>query len=221
MFRLNLKRFIRFLFLLLVFDLGCITSTVLHQPTGELIGSESNLVFKDTVITQAPAGNMKYLGKFKVTFYWIVEESDYSGAKNTPLYLENGNVLGYFPKEFISDFKKESCAELKGGKCISYLKRANKVRVVREFLGVNGFTISPFKSIAVDPSVIPIGSKLHIPALTQMNGYSHNGTVYAHDIGSMINGHSIDIFVGYKSNTKLLTNAGIESSSLVDVYLLE
>jgi 3D (Asp-Asp-Asp) domain-containing protein len=221
MFNVSLKRFIRFLFLLLVFDLACFSSTVLHQPQSEIIAQESKLVFKDTVITQAPTGNMKYLGKFKVTFYWIVEESDYSGAKNTPLYLENGSVLGYFPSSFVSDLKKEACAELKGGKCISYMKRVNKVRIVREFLGVNGFTISPLKSVAVDPSIIPIGSKLHIPALTQMNSYSHNGTVYAHDIGSMINGHSIDIFVGYKSNTKLLTDAGIESSSLVDVYLLE
>jgi 3D (Asp-Asp-Asp) domain-containing protein len=172
-------------------------------------------------INQSPSGAMKYLGKFKVTFYWIIREEDYSGPKDTPLFLENGKLLGYFDYDFVQAFKKEACAELRGGKLISYMKRVNRVGIVREFLGINGYTISPFKSVAVDPSVITPGSKLYIPALTTMKNRPHNGTVYAHDIGSMINGHSIDIFVGYKENTKLLTDAGIESSSFVDVYLLE
>ncbi len=221
MFDLSLKRNIRFLFLILIFDLACISSTVLKSPRNEIIAQESKLILKDTVITQSPAGAMKYLGKFKVTFYWIIRESDYDGPKDTPLYLENGKLLGDFDYDFVQAFKKEACAELKGGKLISYMKRVNRVGVVREFLGVNGYTISPFKSIAVDPSVIATGSKLYIPALTTMKERPHNGIVYAHDIGSMINGNSIDIFVGYKENTKLLTDAGIESSSLVDIYLLE
>lgn len=226
MFGLSLRRSIRFLFLIVVFDLACLPSTLFKHPRSELIGEGNQLIYKDTVITQlpstqAPAGAMKYLGKFRVTFYWIIRESDYGGPKDTPLYLENGKLLGYFDYDFVQAFKKEACAELKGGKLISYMKRVNRVGVVREFLGVNGYTISPFKSIAVDPSVIATGSKLYIPALTTMKERPHNGVVYAHDIGSMINGNSIDIFVGYQENTKLLTDAGIESSSLVDIYLLE
>ncbi len=220
-FRFNFERTARLVFLMIVLDLAYFSSTVLHHSQGELIGQESKLMFKDTVIIQSPVGAMKYLGKFKVTFYWVVEESEYHGPKNTPLYLEDGTVLGYFTSVFVSDFKKEACAELRGGKLISYLKRINKVRVVREFLGVNGYTISPLKSIAVDPDIIPLGSKLYIPKLTKLQSYAHNGIVNAHDIGSMINGHSIDIFVGYKAQTRLLTNVGIESSSIIDVYLLE
>ncbi|MCX8015485.1 MAG: 3D domain-containing protein [candidate division WOR-3 bacterium] len=193
----------------------------MNSHKSELIGQEAQVVAESVNINQSPQGLMKYLGKFKVTFYWIVREIDYSGPKNTPLYLENGGILGYFPADFIADFKKEACAELKGGKLISYLKKANKVRVVREFLGVNGYTINPLKSVAVDPEIIPLGSKLYIPALTKLPNNQHNGIVYAHDIGSMITGNEIDIFVGYKQDCKLLTDAGIESSSLVDVYLLE
>jgi 3D (Asp-Asp-Asp) domain-containing protein len=217
----NLKKAARILSLALLFDLSCVRSVV-QGPSAELEAYFIEVPRADSVtISQSPQGLMKYLGKFKVTFYWIIQESEYSGTKDTPLYLESGKVLGYFPSRFVSDFKKEACAELKSGKLISYLKRVNKVRVVTQFLGFNGYTISPFKSIAVDPSIVPLGSKLYIPALTQMGKDNHNGVVYAHDIGSMINGHSIDIFVGYKSNTRLLTSAGIESSSLVDVYLLE
>jgi 3D (Asp-Asp-Asp) domain-containing protein len=215
----NLKRSIRFLFLILIFDLACLPSTILKNSRSEAIGQESKLVFKDTSITQSPIGAMKYLGKFAVTFYWIVREENYHGQKDTPLYLENGKLLGYFDYDFVHAFKKEACAELKNGKLISYMKRVNRVGIVKEFLGVNGYTISPLKTIAVDPNVISVGSELYIPALTKLP--SHNGKVSAHDIGSMIQGHAIDIFVGYKENTKLLTDAGIESSSLVDIYLLE
>jgi len=220
-FRFNLKRAARFLFLVIVLDLACFSSTVLRNNKSELIGQQAQNTADSLQIAQSPQGLMKYLGKFKVTFYWIAEESEYHGPKNTPLYLEDGKILGYFSSAFVSDLKKEACAELKGGKHISYLKRVNKVRVVREFLGVNGYTISPLKSIAVDPDIIPLGSKLYIPEFTKLKDYKHNGVVYAHDIGSMINGHSIDIFVGYKAHTKLLTNVGIESSNFIDVYLLE
>jgi len=219
MFSFNLRRSIRFLFLILFFDLACLPSTILKSPRSEAIGQESKLILKDTVITQAPNGAMKYLGKFKVTFYWIIREEDYNGPKDTPLYLENGKLLGYFDYDFVQDFKKEACAELKNGKLISYMKRVNRVGIVKEFLGINGYTISPLKTIAVDPDIIHVGSELYIPALTKLA--SHNGKVYAHDIGSMIQGREIDIFVGYKENTNLLTNAGIESSGLVDIYLLE
>lgn len=239
-FRFNPKQAARLLFLVIVLDLACFSSTVLHNNKSELIGQQAQNTAQtpesggqvDSTdplqIAQSPQGLMKYLGKFKVTFYWIVEESEYHGPKNTPLYLEDGKILGYFSSAFVSDLKKEACAELKGGKHISYLKRVNKVRVVREFLGINGYTISPLKSIAVDPDIIPLGSKLYIPEFTKLKDYpvagrtdEHNGVVYAHDIGSMINGHSIDIFVGYKAHTKLLTNVGIESSNFIDVYLLE
>lgn len=219
MFEFNIKRSIRFLFLILLFDLTCLPSTALKNPKSEIDAKESKLVFKDTVITQSPDGVMKYLGKFSVTFYWVVKETDYNGPKNTPLYLENGSLLGYFDDNFVKDFKKESCAELKNGTSISYLKKANKARIVNKFLGFNGHTITPLQSIAVDPNVIPLGSEVYIPALTKLA--SHSGKVRAHDIGSLIQGYKIDIFVGYKEDTKLLTNAGIASSSLVDVYLLE
>lgn len=132
-FRFNLKRAARFLFLVIVLDLACFSSTVLHNNKNELIGQQAQNTADSLQIAQSPQGLMKYLGKFKVTFYWIAEESEYHGPKNTPLYLEDGKILGYFSSAFVSDLKKEACAELKGGKHISYLKRVNKVRVVREF----------------------------------------------------------------------------------------
>lgn len=232
MFCVNIKKACRLFFLIAIFDLACLPSMLcwsirpfMDQEVrfglinNELLAQEANLAQLNLNNSEAPEGLGKYLGKFKVTFYWIIREGDYNGEKDTPLYLESGKVLGYFPYRFVSAFKKEAAAELKDGKLISYLKKMNKVRVVREFLGYTGYTINPLKSIAVDPECIPLGSKVYIPALTKV--VDHNGTMFAQDIGSMIKGHDIDIFVGHKENMKLLTRAGIESSSLVDVYLLE
>ena len=47
------------------------------------------------------------------------------------------------------------------------------------------------KVIAVDPAVIPLGSKVHV------EGY---GYATAEDIGGGINGHEIDVFIPKQSD---------------------
>ncbi|MCS7250078.1 MAG: 3D domain-containing protein [candidate division WOR-3 bacterium] len=165
----------------------------------------------------------KYLGKFKVSFYWIVKEEDYKGKKSIPLYLEDGRLLGYFCADFIKDFKIESCAQLRDGRIISYLKKKNRAKIVDKPLGF-GFKLTPLKSIAVDPEFIKLGSLLFIPNIfgLKINSHeTHNGLFYAHDIGSEIKGRKIDIFLGYKENHHNFKLAGIKHGTEVDVYLLE
>ncbi|MEO0070376.1 MAG: hypothetical protein ABIK18_06255, partial [candidate division WOR-3 bacterium] len=52
----------------------------------------------------------RYLGRFKVTFYWVVEEKDYPQTKSTPLYAQDGKLIGRFSSSFVKDFKIESAA---------------------------------------------------------------------------------------------------------------
>jgi 3D (Asp-Asp-Asp) domain-containing protein len=221
------NRLLRFFIFILLLELSCFYRPVIKE-SGEK--PETRLLHLDiTKSDVVPEENRQYLGKFKVTFYWIVEESIYSGNKTTPIFLENGKVLGYFPAKFVADLKKEGCAELKDGRRISYLKKVNKVRIVNDFMGYGGYSIKPFVSVATDPNVIPTGSKLYIPQLTKIDravlvagdGVEDQCVVYAHDIGAMVNNHHIDFFVGYKKNIKLFNDAGIESAGLVDVYLVE
>jgi 3D (Asp-Asp-Asp) domain-containing protein len=69
--------------------------------------------------------------------------------------------------------------------------------------GAGGFNLVPYRTIAVDPSVIPLGSVIYIPAakgisVTLPSGKSvtHDGYFFAADVGGAINGIHIDVFVG-------------------------
>lgn len=57
--------------------------------------------------------------------------------------------------------------------------------------GVNLITHPYAKVVAVDPSVIPLGSKLYIP------GY---GVAYAEDTGGAINGYHVDLYMKETGN---------------------
>ena len=59
-----------------------------------------------------------------------------------------------------------------------------------------------YQSIAVDPSVIPLGSRVYVPAY-QHDG--HGGWFVAQDTGGAINGHHIDV---YRSPPTSPNNAG-------------
>lgn len=70
-------------------------------------------------------------------------------------------------------------------------------------LGVGGFRLVPYRTIAVDPSVIPFGTLIFIPALagksfTDPDGVArtHDGYVYAADRGGLITGRHVDFFSG-------------------------
>lgn len=69
--------------------------------------------------------------------------------------------------------------------------------------GVSGLRLVPYRTIAVDRSLIPIGSVIYIPAargtvVTLPSGQrvTHDGYFYAADVGGAINGNHIDIFLG-------------------------
>jgi 3D (Asp-Asp-Asp) domain-containing protein len=163
------------------------------------------------------------MGRFKVTFYWAVEEAEYPESQSSALYLSDGSLLGRFSSAFVKAFKVEAAAQLRDGRMISYLKRANRVELVDRFLGCGGNTLTPLKSIAVDPRIIPLGSIVYIPQAEGVNvdGQILNGLFYAHDIGSAIKGKHIDVFVGRKKYMDNFSSAGMGSSGSVDVYVLE
>lgn len=74
--------------------------------------------------------------------------------------------------------------------------------------GVQRYKLSPFRTIAVDPDVIPYGTAIYIPAARGLpfnlpNGEQrkHDGYFFAADTGGLIHGNHIDVFLGISNKT--------------------
>lgn len=73
--------------------------------------------------------------------------------------------------------------------------------------GTKNYNLVPFKTIAVDPSFIPVGSVLFVPAAKGVQYVNeqgetavHDGYFFAGDVGSKIKGNHIDVFLGMSNN---------------------
>jgi 3D (Asp-Asp-Asp) domain-containing protein len=71
----------------------------------------------------------------------------------------------------------------------------------------SGKPLQPFRTVAVDPRVVKLGSLLYVPLLEgrtmpgrqPWGGYVHDGCVIADDTGGHIAGNRLDLFVGRKA----------------------
>ncbi|MDG1334327.1 MAG: 3D domain-containing protein [Crocinitomicaceae bacterium] len=73
--------------------------------------------------------------------------------------------------------------------------------------GVKNFKLVPFRTVAVDPKMIPYGTVLFIPAAVGVaiespdgKTYLHDGYFFAGDTGGAIKGSHIDVFTGVDSS---------------------
>ena len=70
----------------------------------------------------------------------------------------------------------------------------------------SGKPLQPFRTVAVDPKVIKLGTLLYVPLLEgrtmpgrpPWGGFVHDGCVIADDTGGGIDGNQLDLFVGRK-----------------------
>ena len=201
--------------------------TVTTMPALSVPAQSSTLSSLPSAVPDSPSYSLRKaqdLGKFKVTFYWLVEEDNYQGKKTSPLYASDGKLVGRFTPQFIKDFQNESCAMLSDGRIISYLKGTKRCRIVDMPIGADGYTLTELKSVAVDPTVIPIGSALFIrdaEDLPVTDSFVHDGVFYAQDVGSTIKGNRIDVYLGPKSNMDLFRSTAMCRTGGVEVYLLQ
>ncbi len=71
--------------------------------------------------------------------------------------------------------------------------------------GATGGPITPLRSVAVDPTVVPMKSVLYIPdfhGLRGPDGKSHDGCFVAEDKGLKVKGRHVDVFTGNPSTTE-------------------
>jgi len=135
-------------------------------------------------------------------------EGDYSAADAQPFLDRRGRVLHNGGREFRNAAEIEGSARLADGRVINIVGESGRPRwrVVNAAYGIDtrGCPLVPFRSAAVDPRIIPLGSILHIPSTVGVRvpgGGRHDGTWYAVDVGSQIRGQHVDLFTGFGINS--------------------
>jgi 3D (Asp-Asp-Asp) domain-containing protein len=126
--------------------------------------------------------------------------------------FESGCVpIAEVSREFASALTLQGTGKLRDGRvlnisghCACGHSPCFKVTAAQWGTGGTGRQLQPFRTVAVDPKLIKLGSLLHLPFLEgrQMpgrapwGGYVHDGCVVADDVGGGIKGTQLDLFVG-------------------------
>ena len=155
---------------------------------------------------------------FRLSFYWLAYEQDYAAERSdTEIYTPEGFFLGKFPSAFVFELKLEGTAVLMDGRVINYAGECRwgmgtcfKTLDLAHHplgVGVQNRALVPFRSIAVDPRMIPIGAPVYVPELVGLelpDGTLHDGCLRADDQGGAIKDGKLDFFVESYLNFKFL-----------------
>ena len=175
------------------------------------------------------------IGKFVPTFYRILDEdSSEWPAEPATVGLDScdGEYIASVSRTFKHHLDIEGSGRLHGGHIVNVGGTHDGERCWLEpskapfGLGEDGNGLIPYRSLAVDPNVVKLGTVLYIPALDGIrlpSGEVHDGLVIAHDTGSAIIGYRIDVFVGFENDVdNTLTQSGqIENLEALSVYKVD
>lgn len=154
--------------------------------------------------------------QFKMTFYWLAYESEYANEPYVvDIYTRQGFVIGRFPRTWVFELKLEGSGMLRDGRALNYDGRCQYgIGICFQTLdpvehplgkGGQGRPLEPYRSVAVDPRFVPLGTPLFIPEIVGMrlpDGGTHDGCVRADDTGGNIKRHELDFFVESYANYK-------------------
>jgi 3D (Asp-Asp-Asp) domain-containing protein len=182
----------------------------------------------------------RLLGTFRPTFYCLANEADarYAGLpRDAEIRDIYGRTIARVCRAFKHKADLEGSARLADGRVINFAGRAPdgiRYRVVHgaeyglgaasaEFISRGEpYKLIPYRSVAVDPKQIPLGSVLYIPGADGVSlpgGEEHDGYFLAHDVGGAITSGRIDLFVGTEEDVRnAFTRGGLGNMSPVEVY---
>lgn len=194
------------------------------------------------------------LGKFNITFYYVVGEEEIIARPsrkkppvndNLPVAAAAGSggdmelasaapieaapppekVTLYAPgqacepiaettREFVREVTMQGTGKLRDGRLVNIWGRCKCptspcFTIVTQQWGIGGAgrPLQPFRSVAVDPKLIKLGSLLHVPELEgrtmpgrpPWGGFVHDGCVIADDTGGAVKNRQLDLFVGRRN----------------------
>ena len=158
----------------------------------------------------------KPLGAFQLTYYWVADEADFDGLPDTQIYDQAWAPLAAVPSAFARSLVMEGTGRLKGGRLLNYAGACGcafspcfvELGEAHPWgMGVEERALAPFRSVAVDPSVVAIGARLYVanlagvtvPGEPPWGGFQHDGCVVADDRGGAIVGRHLDFFSASRS----------------------
>jgi hypothetical protein len=165
-------------------------------------------------------------------FYWLSLEGDYqdstipvpkggacaiSPALMTEIYTKDGFFIGRIPEKYACSLRLEGSGLMMDGRVVNYTGPCKygygtcfeQLDIAEHPFGrgAGQRPLIPFKSVAVDPRVIPIGEPLYVPefdGLVLPDGSIHDGCVRADDTGGGIKKRKMDFFVVTYGNFRFL-----------------
>jgi 3D (Asp-Asp-Asp) domain-containing protein len=176
----------------------------------------------------AVAAKPERVGRAIVTFYWTIDESRYHGKPTTLLRDGAGHVIASTTKRFKRDLVKQGTGVLRDGRTVYFLRRIDgesRFRVTGERWGIGstGCPLIPYRTVAVDPRFVKLGTTIYIPQLKGAklpDGTVHDGLFIASDRGRFRGAH-IDFFAGAgPRGARPFIRKGYGSRSHVTVYLV-
>lgn len=127
------------------------------------------------------------------------------------LYEGTCEPIAEVSREFASALALQGTGKLKDGRVLNIWGTCRcdhspcfKVTAAQWGTGGTGRQLHPFRTVAVDPKMVKLGSLLHVPLLegrlmpgrAPWGGFVHDGCVVADDVGGGIKGNQLDLFVG-------------------------
>jgi 3D (Asp-Asp-Asp) domain-containing protein len=165
-----------------------------------------------------------------ITYYWLVDETRYHGKQNAELRDIHGNVIAKTTRRFKRELVREGTGWLRDGRTVMFEKRVggeSRFRITKERYGLSstGCPLVPYRTIAVDPHVVKLGSRVFIPQFKGAklpDGTIHDGMFIANDYGHF-RGRHIDIFTGGPTarSARPFTWKGYHSRAHVTLYVVE
>jgi len=174
---------------------------------------------------------------FRNTYYDFPAEG--GGAKDATIFDASCKAIAQVPRDFHDRVCVQGSGKLASGSTVSFARRGCDCAAVcprtghkicfealdpQKFphgRGATGKAITPLRTIAVDSSVIPLGTPVYVAdfvGLPRPDGSKHDGCFLAEDRGSRVIGRQIDVFTGDPSITaqwnKLVpSNRGVRVST--------
>ncbi len=160
------------------------------------------------------------LGRFELTYYWMAREAKNKGQTTVQLYNRQCKPLVKVTKSFAARLAVEGTGTLRDGRVVNTTGSCDcetscfflVPRSKRWGVGVGKRPLSPFRTVAVDPKNVRIGTMLYIPELDGLTmpgrkpwgGFVHDGCVIAGDRGGGVQGRQLDFFTGRRTHYQSL-----------------